>query len=142
MVYFKVNRLLAKVIKLAEMKGKSSIGCTKDCDKQLISLDHVDICLEIICRKAAELEKEIEDQELLNEHAEESKKEKKDPKTKEEIAEYMRVLRIEGKALSIQRKSADQMRTIEKKLVELNEFKDSKAPELGRKAEMMLEMNR
>ena len=142
MVYFKVNRLLAKVIKLAEMKGKSSIGCTKDCDKQLISLDHVDICLEIICRKVAELEKEIEDQELLNEHAEESKKEKKDPKTKEEIAEYMRVLRIEGKALSIQRKSADQMRTIEKKLVELNEFKDSKAPELGRKAEMMLEMNR
>ena len=142
MVYFKVNRLLAKVIKLAEMKGKSSIGCTKDCDKQLISLDHVDICLEIICRKAEELEKEIEDQELLNEHAEESKKEKKDPKTKEEIAEYMRVLRIEGKALSIQRKSADQMRTIEKKLVELNEFKDSKAPELGRKAEMMLEMNR
>lgn len=65
MVYFKVNRILAKVIKLAEMRDKSAIGCTKDCDKQLISLDHLDICLEVICRKVSELEKQMEDQNLL-----------------------------------------------------------------------------
>ena len=51
MVYFKVNKLLARVIKLAEMQYKSAIGCTRDCDKQVISLDDLDVCLgEIKCR--------------------------------------------------------------------------------------------
>ena len=67
MVYFKVNRVLARIIKLAEMKEKSAIGCTKDCDKQLISLDHLDICLCIIRKKAEELEKVLEDQKLVKE---------------------------------------------------------------------------
>jgi len=59
MVYFKVNRLLALIIKLAEMQDKAAIGCTKDCDKQLLSLDHLNICLEIIGNKAEKLEKLI-----------------------------------------------------------------------------------
>ena len=61
MVYFKVNRLLARVIKLAELQGKAAIGCTKFCDKQLLSLDHIDICLSVIRQKVKEIEKTLEE---------------------------------------------------------------------------------
>ena len=67
MVYFKVNRRLARVIQLAGMAGKSAISCTKHCDKQLISLEHIDICLEAIRRKVAELEKKVEEQKMVTE---------------------------------------------------------------------------
>ena len=141
MVYFKVNRVLAQIIKLAEMREKSAIGCTKDCDKQLISLDHLDICLSIIHKKADELEKILEDQKLVKE-AKAAKPDKDLGKgvmqTKEQLEESMRKMRLQAKLMMIDQMPEGKIKAAEKTLAELKQFHDKKAPEIGRQSEMLM----
>ena len=141
MVYFKVNRVLAKVILLAEMKDKSAIGCTMNCDKQLISLDHLDICMGVIRRKIEELEKLLADQKDVREAekaSEPAKHKKGEKQTKEQMDENMRKMRLQAKLLTIDKLSDQKVKEAEKMLAELNEFKDKTAPEIGRQAEMLM----
>ena len=102
MVYFKVNLLLARVLKLAEQNKGSAIGCTKDCDKQLLSLDDLEICLEIIRNRAYKIEHDLKEQDEIEEAKtlEDDSKFKK-PQTKEEIQEAMRRMSLQAKALSL-----------------------------------------
>ena len=44
MVYFKVNTLLQDIMKLARLQ-KSFVGCQIYCDKQIVSVADIQMCL-------------------------------------------------------------------------------------------------
>ena len=92
MVFFKVNRKLAHIIALANMKNASAIGCSKDCDKQLISLDHLEICLQHISNRVKELEKKLEEQKIFEEVASFGEVDTVKPQSQAEVKEAMRRL--------------------------------------------------
>ena len=117
------------------MKEKSAIGCTKDCDKQLISLDHLDICMGIIQKKIAELEKLLQDQRDVREASEQSTEPTSGisgKKTKEQLEESMQKIQQKVKLLTIDKLSDEKVKKAEEQLAAMQEFKEKTAPEIGR----------
>ena len=112
MVYFKVNNLLARVIKAAGLWQKSDMGCSKNCDQQLITLEQIEICLDNIRKKIEELEKCLQQQKEVREAREEQSKQNEDEaaKGKEDLQKAMLRMQQQAKLLTIEELPADKIR--------------------------------
>ena len=151
MVYFKVNRLLYRVMKAAKLWQKSDMGCTRHCDQQLVSLEELEICVEAIQKRIKELESTLKEQAELKEAKETQKtKEKKEAeskassdtkekgfKTKEQMEQAMRDMQMKAKLMMATELSAAEIKEAEQELAELKEFEEAEAVALGKQSEML-----
>lgn len=75
MVYFKVNALLQQLIRLAKVQ-KSFVGCSQICDRQIVSVTDLQLCLRAIKQEIGELSALIETEEKKSEEAKNANKAK------------------------------------------------------------------
>ena len=130
MVFFKINTTLLEVIKMAKL-NKQFVGCTRLCDRQIISLDDLKVCIQQIKGEIADLETELKNQERI-------KQEEKDKKQNKDDSINAELMRMINESIGKNAKLSDkELVKMEKRLDELGSCRTMTAEVLGNKSEMV-----
>lgn len=137
MVYFKVNALLDKLMKLARLQ-QSFVGCSPLCDRQLISVQDMQMCLRAVKQEIEELEQLLKGPEPV----EESKAvvtEIKDDKQRE-VARIIEQNMEQFRQLNLRHSANEEAAKLRqrKRLDELLQFKSLTTEEISKKSEIVM----